>query len=136
MKCLAVEPAHRDDRNLGRFERLLGEEPVGTYAPMLLRPWVMDSAHKEAAHLGEKVTLTLLQRYYWWKTGMMADSVKWWFSRCYTCQSRKNASGAVRWPLVSLPLPSRPRQMVSFDSLGPLRRRKTVRVCHPYSTFI
>ena len=40
-ELLAVEPAHRDDRNPGRFERLLGEEPVRTYAPLLLRPWVM-----------------------------------------------------------------------------------------------
>ena len=34
-----------------------------TYVPLLLRPWVMDCAHKESVHLGEKGTLTLLQRY-------------------------------------------------------------------------
>ena len=45
-----------------------------TYVPLLLRPWVMDYAHKEAFHLGEKVTLGLLQRCYWWIG--MAKSVK------------------------------------------------------------
>ena len=58
MERLADEPAHRDDRNPGRFERLLGKEPARTYVPLLLRPWVMDCAHKEAALLGEKATLT------------------------------------------------------------------------------
>ena len=66
MRRLTLEPAHRDDRNPGRFERLLGDEPVRTYVPLLLRPWVMDCTHKEAVHLGEKVTLNMLKRYYWW----------------------------------------------------------------------
>ena len=53
-------PPDRPGRNPGRHERLLGDEPVRTYVPLLLRPWVMDCAHKEAVHLGEKVTLGLL----------------------------------------------------------------------------
>ena len=106
------------DRNPGQFERYLGEEPTRTYVPMLLRPWVMDQTHKEAIHLGESITLSLLQRYYWW-TGMK-DSVKFWVRRCYTCQARKNPRHTIRWPLISLPLPSQPGQMVSFDLLGPL----------------
>ena len=59
-------PADRPNRHPGQYERLLGDEPVRTYVPLLLRPWVMDCAHKEAVHLGEKVTLGLLQRFYWW----------------------------------------------------------------------
>ena len=89
-----------------------------TYVPLLLRPWVMDCTHKEAVHLGEKVTLNMLPRYYWWIG--MADSVKWWIRRWYTCQARKTARNTVRWPLVSLPLPTRPGQMIHFDLLGPL----------------
>ena len=50
----------------------------------------------------------------------MAESVKWWIRRCYTCQARKTSRNTVRWPLVSLPLPSGPGQMVAFDLLGPL----------------
>ena len=74
VKRLSIEPAN-SDRNPGRFERLLGEEPVRTYVPTLLILWVMDCAHKESVHLGEKVTLTSLQWYYWWIR--MAESVRW-----------------------------------------------------------
>ena len=82
----------------------------------------MDCTHKEALHSGEKVTLNMLQRYYWWIG--MADSVKWWIRRCYTCQARKTARNTIRWPLVSLPLPTRPGQMICFDLLGPLPETK------------
>ena len=40
--CLSMEPANSDDRIPGRCERLLGEEPVRTYVPLLLRPWVRE----------------------------------------------------------------------------------------------
>ena len=40
--CLSVEPANSDDRNPGRFERLLGKKPVRTYVPLLLGPWVRE----------------------------------------------------------------------------------------------
>ena len=86
------------------------------YVP-LLRPWVMDCAHKGSVHLGDKVTLNLLRQYYW--IGM-ANSVRWWIRRCYTRQARKSARSTIRCPLVSLQLPSRPGQMVSFDLLGPV----------------
>ena len=103
----------------GQYERLLGDEPVRTYVPLRLRPWAMDCAHKEAVHLGEKVTLRLLHRFYWWIG--MAESIKWWIRRCYTCQARTSTRLTVRWPLISLPLPTRPGQMmVSFDLLGAL----------------
>ena len=62
VRRLTLEPAHRDDRNPGRFERLLGDEPVRTYVRLLLRPWVMDCTHKEAVHFGGKVILNMLQR--------------------------------------------------------------------------
>ena len=90
--------------------------------PLLPRPWVMDCAHKESVHLGEKVVLTLLQRYHWWIG--MADRVRWWIRRCHTCQARKSARSTIRWPLGSQPLTSRPGQMVSFDLLGPLLETK------------
>ena len=122
VKRLSIEPAHREDRNLRRFQRLLGEEPVRAYVPLLLRQWAMDCTHKEAVHLDEKVTLDLLQRHYWWIE--MAYSVKWWIRRCCTCQARKSARSTIRWRPVSLPLPSRPGQMVSFDMLGPLPETK------------
>ena len=122
MGRLTPEPAHHDDRNPGRFERLLGNEPVRSYVPLLLTPWAMDCTHKEAVRLGEEVTLHMLQIYYWWIG--MADSVKWWIRRCYTCQARKTARNTSRWPLVSLPLPTRPGQIISSDLLRPLPETK------------
>ena len=111
-------PADRPDRHPGQYERLFGDEPVRTNIPLLMRPWAMDCAHKEAVHLGEKLTLGLLQRFYWWIG--MAESVTWWIRQCSTCQARKSTRQTVRWPLILPPLPSRPGQMVSFDPLGPL----------------
>ena len=55
---------------------------------------------------GEKVALTMLQRYCWWRG--MARSVTWYIIRCRTCHPRKSARSTIRWPLGSLPLPSRP----------------------------
>ena len=114
------EPTPRSNRKPGRYEHLLGDEPVRVYIPLMLRPWVMDRIHKEAVYLGEKVTLAMLERYYHWIG--MASSVKWWIRRCYACQARKKTRDTVRWPLVSLPLPSGPGQMVAFDLLGSLPR--------------
>ena len=58
------EPGSRPNRKPERYERLLGDEPVRVYVPLMLRPWVVDRTHKEAVHLGEKVTLAMLERYY------------------------------------------------------------------------
>ena len=77
---------------------------------------MIDCAHKEAVHIGEKVTIGLLQRFHWWIG--MAKSIKWWIRRCYTCQARKSTRQTVRWHLISLLLPRRPGQMVSFDLFG------------------
>ena len=90
------------------------------YVLLMLRPWVMDRIHKEAVHLGEKVTLAMLERYYYWVG--MASSVKWGIRRCYAYQARKKTRDTVRRSLVSLPLPSDPGQMVAFDQLRPLPR--------------
>ncbi|CAM9449927.1 unnamed protein product [Pylaiella littoralis] len=47
-------PTDRPNRRPGKYERLLGEEPVRTYVPLELRPWVMDCAHKEVVHLDDQ----------------------------------------------------------------------------------
>ena len=120
VRHLTREPVPRPNREPGRYERLLGDEPMRVYVPLMFRPWVMDRTHNEAVHLGEKVILAMLERYYYWVG--MASSVKWGIRRCYACQARKNTRDMVRWPLVSLPLPSGLGQMVSFDLLGSLPR--------------
>ena len=88
------EPVPRPNRKPGRYERLFGDEPVRVYVLLMLRPWVMDRTHKEAVHLGEKVTLAMLEWYYYWVG--MASSVKWWIRRCYACQARKKTRDTVR----------------------------------------
>ena len=57
------EPVLRPNRKIGRYERLLGDESVRVYVSLMLGPWVMERTHKEAVHLGEKVTLAMLERY-------------------------------------------------------------------------
>lgn len=118
VRCPSRAPAARPNRNSVQYQRLLGDEPVRTDVPIFLRPWVMNCTHTEAVHLSEKVTLVLLQRCYWWIG--MAESVKWWMSPCFTWQTHKSTRQTVCWPLMSLPLPSRPGKMVYFDRLGPL----------------
>ena len=58
-------PQQRPARVSGKFESLLGDETNRVYVPFLLRPWVLDSVHKEGFHLGENVTLESVERYYW-----------------------------------------------------------------------
>lgn len=54
----------------------------------------------------------------------MSQSVRWFVSHCIPCQASKSSRRAHRWPLISLPLPSRPGEMVAFDILGPLPTTK------------
>lgn len=87
-------PADRPDINPGQYARLLGDEPVKTYVPLLLRPGVMECSHREAVHLGEKMTLGSLHKFHWWIG--MDESAKWWLRRCYTCQARESTRQTVR----------------------------------------
>ena len=118
VKKPAVAPKPRAGRNSGKFESLLGDEPVRLYVPFLLRPWVLDAVHKEGCHLGEAVTPHSLERRYFWIG--MSDSVCWFLKHCIVCQSSKTSRRSSRWPLIALPLLSRPGEMVAFDILGPL----------------
>lgn len=83
--------------------------------------WI-HSVHKEGFHLNENVTLASAERYYWW-IGMSA-SAKWWIRHCIVCRAAKTTRRAPRWSLISLPLPSPPRETVSFDVFGPLPKTK------------
>ena len=82
VRCPPGVPADRRTDTPGKYERLLGDELVKTYAPLLPRLWMMDFAYNEAVHLIEMVTLGLLLRFYRWVG--MAGNVKWWTRRCHT----------------------------------------------------
>ena len=55
-------PPQRPARVSGKFEHLLGDETTRVFVAFLLRPWVLDSVHKEGFHLGENVTLASVER--------------------------------------------------------------------------
>ena len=78
------EPIPRPNRKPGRYERLIEDEQMQVYVPLMLQLWVMDRIHKEAVHLGEKVTFSMLERYYYWVG--MASSIKWGIRRCYAAR--------------------------------------------------
>ncbi|CAB1104650.1 unnamed protein product [Ectocarpus sp. CCAP 1310/34] len=103
----------------GRAARLLNDEPIRIYVPMLMRPWIMQACHADAScHLGAARTLSMLERFYWWVG--MSVCTKWWVRHCLRCQARKASHQTPRWPTLCLPLPSGPGVSVSVDYFGPL----------------
>ena len=59
-------PPTRSDKpnSVGRAACLLTDEPARTYAPLLMRPWIM---HLTAScHLSTTRTLRMLERFHWW----------------------------------------------------------------------
>ena len=57
-------------------------------------------------YLGVTRTLSMLERFYWWIS--MSVCTWWWLRRCLQCQARKYSRQTVRWPILSLLLPSGP----------------------------
>ena len=50
-----------------RLGRLLFNDPVRIYVPLLARPWIMHAYHADAScHLGVMRILKMLERFYWW----------------------------------------------------------------------
>ena len=45
---------------------------------------------------------------------------RWWLRHCLKCQARKTPRLAVRWPIISMPLPEGPGVAISVDYFGPL----------------
>ena len=112
-------PAANATRPSGRAARLLNDEPVRIYVPMRMRPWVMLQCHSNTlCHLGTAKTLRLLEQLYWW-IGLSA-STRFWTRSCHKCQARKTSRHTVRWPIISIPLPTGPGIAVSVDCFGPL----------------
>ena len=67
-------------------------------------------------HLGTARTLRMLERFYWWIG--MSIYTGCWLRHCLKCQARKTPRLAVRWPVISIPVP--PGIAVSVDQIGPL----------------
>ena len=69
-------------------------------------------------HVRAARTLSMLGRFYW-RIGMDICT-KRCIRHCLRCQARKSSRQTVRWPILSLPLPSGPGVSVGVDYSGPL----------------
>ena len=103
----------------GRTACSLDDEPVRTYAPLLMCPWVMQGCHSTAScHLGTARTLRMLERFSWRID--MSVCTRWWLCNCLKCQARKTSRQTVRWPIFTMLSPEGPDIAVSVDFFGPL----------------
>ena len=51
--------------SVGRAARLLNDEPIRIYVPLLMRPWIMQACRSTAScHLGTTRTLSMLERFH------------------------------------------------------------------------
>ena len=87
-----------------------------------MRPWVLHTCHSTtSSHLGVSRTLSMLRRFYWW-IGMDASPC-WWLRRCLKCQARKTSRQTIRWPTLSLSLPTTPASSSAWATLAPYPSR-------------
>ena len=94
----------------------LNDEPIRIYAPLLMRPCVMQACHSTAScHLG-----TALPTYArtFLLGGYICNYTRWWLRNCWKCQARKTSRQTVRWPTITLSLPEGPSIAVSIDYFG------------------
>ena len=60
-------PTSDEPSSVGRAACLLNGEPIRIYAPLLMRPWIMQACNSTAScHLGTTRTLRMLEQFYWW----------------------------------------------------------------------
>ena len=106
------------DKPGGSAACLVHDEPMRVYVPLLLRPWIMHACHANASsHLGAPRTLSMLERVYWW---IDMDICTRWCLRYLQCRARTSSRQTMRWPILSLPLPSGPGVAVRVDYFAPL----------------
>jgi hypothetical protein len=91
--------------------------PKGT-----LRGKVIDQVHSILGHLGARKTVEGMRRYFWW--GSLVGDVTDYCRSCETCARVKSRHQPPFGLLHSLPIPSRPWQMVACDFVGPLPKSK------------
>ena len=71
--------------------------------------------HRLDAHLGAIRTIQYLERFYRWIG--LDQCARWWVRHCLICQARKTSRQTVRWPVISMPLPNGPGEVISWDYL-------------------
>ena len=100
----------------------MNDEPIRIYVPLLMRPWIMQACHSTGyCHLGTTRTLGMLERFSWW-FGMNVCT-RWKLRHCLKCQARKTPQLAIRWPMITMPVPQGQGVAISVDYCGNLRVR-------------
>ena len=114
-------PPQRPARVSGKFEHLLGDETTRVFVAFLLRPWVLDSVHKEGFHLGENVTLASIERHCRRIGVIECEMVD---SSLSCASSRENVTPSATIAVDFTPASIFAWGDVSFDILGPLPKTK------------
>ena len=101
----------------GRAARPLDDEPTQIYVPLPMPPLIMQACHAKAScYRSVARTLSMLEHFYWWIG--MCICTRWWIRRCLQCQAQKSSRQRVRWPILSLHVPSGHGVAVSVDYFG------------------
>ncbi len=74
-----------------------GEKISQLVVPDLLRHSVYVSQHEHGGHFGERNTLTLMRRSYYWPN--MSKDVQGWIGRCKRCTPAKDVFPRIRAPM-------------------------------------
>ncbi|EJD39927.1 ribonuclease H-like protein, partial [Auricularia subglabra TFB-10046 SS5] len=74
-------------------------------------------------HLGSLKTLTFLRQEVWWKE--MSRDVKDFISSCHVCRTSKDENQKPLGLLKTLPVPTRPWQVIGINFVGPLPKSIT-----------
>jgi transposase InsO family protein len=87
-----------------------------------LRGQVIAEVHNVLGHLGNRKTVDGVRRYFWW--GSLVGDVSEFCRTCEICARTKAKRQLPFGLLHTLPVPTRPWQMVACDFVGPLPKSK------------
>ncbi|KAH3743510.1 gag-pol fusion protein [Pelomyxa schiedti] len=92
---------------------------------IIMKEGVLQELHDSplaGGHLSYARTFDKVRRRYWWKG--MAQDIQQYCKTCRECQEYRNRSNLNKGVPMSLPVASRPRQMIGVDYIGKLTRTK------------
>lgn len=83
-----------------------------------LREVIIDQGHSVLAHLGAHKTMLYLRQDVWWKN--MVKDISDFVESCHVCRTTKDNTQKPYGLLRTLPVPTRPWQVIGIDFIGPL----------------
>jgi hypothetical protein len=78
---------------------------------------VIAQAHEVLGHLGPQKTADYIRRFYWW--ARVGQDIEQFCKMCPICQTTKSSTQKVPGLLHSLPIPTRPWDLIAMDFVGP-----------------